>query len=152
MAGTIDELSRTIASRDAMLFTGAGFSSEARDVDGNPLPDSKQMIAELWPICFHDECPDDSSLADLYDVALVHARDRLRDYVGRRLRVGDAKLPPYLAAWLGAPWKRIYTLNVDDLGWPCSASTRCRAGCGASRRSLPSVLGPGPTERSRSST
>jgi hypothetical protein len=115
MAGTIEELSRTIASGEAMLFTGAGFSSEARDVDGNPLPDSRQMIAELWPICFRDEDPDDSSLADLYDVALVHARDRLRDYVGRRLRVGDAKLPPYLATWLGAPWKRIYTLNVDDL-------------------------------------
>jgi hypothetical protein len=104
-----------IASGEAMLFTGAGFSAGARDLDGNGLPDSAQMITELWPICFDDAGPDDSSLADLYDVALATAPDRLRTYVARRLRIGDAPLPPHYAAWFGAPWRRIYTLNVDDL-------------------------------------
>jgi hypothetical protein len=112
-----EELSRIIASGEAMLFTGAGFSTDARDLDGRPLPDSRQMIRELWPICFGPDGgePDDSSLADLYDVALVCARDRLSEYVARRLRIGDAPLPPHLAAWFGAPWRRIYTLNIDDI-------------------------------------
>jgi hypothetical protein len=109
------ELAEIIASGEAMLFTGAGFSSDARDVDGRPLPDSKQMIAELWSICFDDSEPDDSSLADLYDVALRCAPEKLRAYVARRLRIGDAPLPAHLERWFAAPWRRIYTLNVDDL-------------------------------------
>src|SRR5687768_17758965 len=90
------ELARIIASGEAMLFTGAGFSSDARDLEGRPLPDSKQMICELWPMCFRDCEPDESSLSDLYDVALHVAPDELRAYVARRLRIGDAKLPEHL--------------------------------------------------------
>ena len=111
----LEDLGRTARSGEAILFTGAGFSGDARDLDGNPLPDARQMIAELWPLCFEGGEPDDSSLPDLYDAALVRAPDRLQAYIERRLRVGDAPLPRHLATWLAAPWKRIYTLNVDDL-------------------------------------
>jgi hypothetical protein len=98
-----------------VLFTGAGFSAEARDCAGNALPDSKVMIAELWPILFPDEEPDESSLADLYDVALIRAPDQLRAYLQTRLQVGDTPLPRTFASWFAAPWHRIYTLNVDNL-------------------------------------
>ena len=43
-----------------MLFTGAGFSAEARDRAGAPLPDSAQMACDLWQLLFPDERPDDS--------------------------------------------------------------------------------------------
>jgi len=110
------ELARIIASGEAMLFTGAGFSADACDRDGVPLPDSQQMARDLWQLAFADEPePDASTLADLYDVALVRAPEALADYLERRLRVGDARLPAHYAAWFGAPWRRIYTLNVDDL-------------------------------------
>jgi hypothetical protein len=105
----------TIESGAAILFTGAGFSSDARDARGTPLPDGEQMAAELWSICFGDCARDDSTLCDLYDVALRSMPDRLQDYVDRRLRVGDRPLPAHLAAWLAAPWRRAYTLNVDDV-------------------------------------
>lgn len=98
-----------------MLFTGAGFSAEARDCAGNCLPDSKVMIAELWPMLFPDEEPDESTLADLYDVALLRAPDRLREYLQTRLQIGDSPLPQTFARWFAAPWRRIYTLNVDNL-------------------------------------
>ena len=98
-----------------MLFTGAGFSAEARDCAGNCLPDSKVMITELWPMLFPDEEPDESTLADLYDVALLRAPDRLREYLQTRLQIGDTPLPRTFATWFGAPWRRIYTLNVDNL-------------------------------------
>ena len=64
-------------SGEAILFTGAGFSAEARDCGGNCLPDSKTMVGELWRMLFPDDEPDESSLADLYDVALLRAPDRL---------------------------------------------------------------------------
>lgn len=111
----LDDLQALIASGDAMLFTGAGFSADARDLDGESLPDSARMIEELWPLVFGDAPPDNSSLPDLYDVALLRAPDRLRSYVERRLRIGDTPLPAHFARWFGAPWKRIYTLNIDDL-------------------------------------
>lgn len=98
-----------------MLFTGAGFSAEARCRAGNPLPDGAQMAADLWQLLFPGEAPDESSLADLYDVALVLAPDALREYVATHLKVGDASLPESFRAWFSAPWRRVYTLNVDDL-------------------------------------
>lgn len=111
----LQELSASVASGGAVLFTGAGFSAEATDLGGQPLPDSAQMIRELWALLFADAPPDDSSLADLYDVALLRAPDQLREYLRGRLQIGDAPLPATFATWFAAPWRRIYTLNVDDL-------------------------------------
>ena len=108
-------MAAVIASGDAALFTGSGFSVEASDRSGRHLPDTPQMIRDLWAMLFGDAPLDDSSLADLYDVALVRARDQLRDYLRSRLQIGDTALPASFAAWFGAPWRRIYTLNVDDL-------------------------------------
>jgi hypothetical protein len=109
------ELRRVIASGQAVLFTGAGFSAEATDRSGRPLPDSREMVRDLWTLLFAGDPPDDSSLADLYDVALLRAHDGLRDYMQSRLQIGDAPLPDSFAAWFAAPWRRVYTLNVDDL-------------------------------------
>jgi hypothetical protein len=115
MGAPLDQLAGVIGGGEAMLFTGAGFSAGARDLEGKPLPDSEQMIRELWPLVFDTEAPDDSSLPDLYDAALLRAPERLHDYVASRLRVGDHELPAHYAPWFAAPWRRIYTLNVDDL-------------------------------------
>jgi hypothetical protein len=118
MRDHVRNLADVIASGEAMLFTGAGFSSEARDPNGSRLPESAEMVRELWPIVFGDDErgePDDSTLADLYDVALLRAPDRLREYMTTRLRIGDGQLPGSYRAWFSAPWRRIYTLNVDDL-------------------------------------
>lgn len=115
MRATLEELGRTVGSGDAVLMTGAGFSGDARDKDGNALPDSRRMSEELWALIGFPGEPDGSSLADLYDAALLRVPDRLQAYIDRRLRIGDAPLPRHLATWLSAPWKRIYTLNVDDL-------------------------------------
>jgi hypothetical protein len=114
-ADLIRELTSVIASGNAVLFTGAGFSGEAVDRSGKPLPDSREMVSDLWRMLFGDAPPDDSTLADLYDVALLRAPAQLREYLRSRLQIGDSGLPETFAAWFGAPWRRIYTLNVDDL-------------------------------------
>jgi hypothetical protein len=89
MQGSLDRLIATIRSGEAMLFTGAGFSKNARDVDGQLLPDSEQMRDELWTMCFPNTPPDDSTLCDLYDVALALDPDQLAAYLGNRLRIGS---------------------------------------------------------------
>ncbi len=111
----VAQLATVIASGRASLFTGAGFSSDARDREGQSLPDSAAMTRELWPLVFEGGDPDDSSLADLYDVALARVPEQLAAYLARRLTIGDAPLPTHYRAWFAAPWRRVYTLNVDDL-------------------------------------
>lgn len=109
------ELASIIGSGEAVLFTGAGFSAEATDTNGRPLPDAKDMVADLWNLLFDGEPVDESSLSDLYDVALLRASDRLQTYLATRLTIGDAPLPATFARWFSAPWHRAYTLNVDAL-------------------------------------
>jgi hypothetical protein len=104
-----------IARRDAVLFTGAGFSTGALDRDGRRLPTTDEMTDELWRLVFGDEPRDDSTLEDLYDCALARCPDALARYCDRRLKVGPEPLSPHYAVWFGAPWRAIYTLNVDDL-------------------------------------
>jgi hypothetical protein len=109
------ELAAMIAGGEALLFTGAGFSAEATDREGRSLPDTKEMVADLWRMLFDTEPIDESTLADLYDVALLRAPERLQQYLDRRLSIGDAPLPATFARWFSGPWQRIYTLNVDTL-------------------------------------
>jgi hypothetical protein len=109
------ELCSMIQTGEAVLFTGAGFSAEATDRDGRALPDAKEMVADLWQLLFEGETPDESTLSDLYDVALLRAPDRLQAYLASRLSIGDDALPETFARWFSAPWHRIYTLNVDTL-------------------------------------
>jgi hypothetical protein len=109
------ELAAMIGSGEAVLFTGAGFSAEATDADGRALPDAKEMVADLWQLLFEGEPPDESTLSDLYDVALMRAPDRLQAYLASRLSIGDRPLPETFARWFSAPWRRVYTLNVDSL-------------------------------------
>ena len=69
----IEHLHRAFADRAAVLFTGAGFSTGARDAAGAPLPLARTMAAELRALCFGDG-EDDSTLQDLCDVAAERAQ------------------------------------------------------------------------------
>jgi hypothetical protein len=111
----LSELTAMIRSREAALFTGAGFSAEAKDREGRSVPDASEMVRDLWQMLYETEEPDDSSLSDLYDAALLRTPDQLRAYLERRLKIGDTPLPESFARWFSAPWRRVYTLNVDDL-------------------------------------
>jgi hypothetical protein len=114
-ASIVRELEQVIGSGDAILFTGAGFSLGARDAAGELLPDSETMRRELYALLFNDEPPDDSTLPDLYDVALARAPDELERYLARRLRIGQLGDLERYVKWFALPWRRVYTLNVDDL-------------------------------------
>src|SRR5438270_459018 len=98
-----------------MLFTGAGFSADARDCAGRSIPTGKELRDELWSLCFPDEEPDDSVLSDLFFHALSRCRDDLRVLLLDRLSVDPDSLPAYYRTWLALPWRRAYTLNIDDL-------------------------------------
>jgi hypothetical protein len=111
----IASLRDELADGKWMLFTGAGFSADAKDQDGCAIPTGEELRCELWELCFPGEEPDDSSLSDLYLHAQTRCAGLLREMLRRRFTVDPKSLPHYYEAWLSQPWRRAYTLNVDDL-------------------------------------
>lgn len=108
-----------------VLFTGAGFSSLARDRQGRrPVPTGEPLADELWQLCFPGHARDGSSLADLYAHALATRRRRLAALIDCRLRVDGRTLPRFYETWFALPWRRVYTLNVDDLATVTAARFR----------------------------
>jgi len=106
---------RSIRAGDVTLFTGSGFSCDARDRDGRSIPSGDELRCELWALCFSDEPQDESSLADLFSHALARFPEETRGFLERRLVVDPATLPAHFEVWFSMPWRRAYTLNIDDL-------------------------------------
>jgi hypothetical protein len=101
---------------EIVLFTGAGFSLDAKDFDGNQLPSGEGLRRELWDLCFGGSPFDPTaSLADLYAAALRLRAADLQSLLQRRLTVDPESLPDYYRVYFGLPWLRCYTLNIDDL-------------------------------------
>ena len=99
-----------------VLFTGAGFSHDAKATDGQSLPGSLELRKILWPIAFPGVPIDkESSLADVFDCALTQSKTRVRETLETCLRVDHTSLPDYYSTWFSVPWSSAYTLNVDDL-------------------------------------
>lgn len=141
MLDAVGELAEVIGSGQAILFTGAGFVAGVRDRSGRCLPSSDEVAADLWAMVFGSEPRDDSALSDLYDVALAADPVGVAAYLGCRFTVGDEPLPGHVLAWLAAPWRRIYTLNVDDV----EVAAMRQTGSAIGLRSVSALRdGPGP--------
>lgn len=108
-------LGAELARGRLMLMSGAGFSADARDLDGRPIPTGDELAAELWELCFPGETRDRSDLQDLFQHALTRRREALTRLLRRRLTVDPATLPDWYERWFSLPWRRAYTLNVDDI-------------------------------------
>ncbi|MGC2215069.1 MAG: SIR2 family protein [Silvibacterium sp.] len=99
-----------------VLFTGAGFSMAAKNIDGRSLPSGAMLKKALWPICFPDEEFDpDSSLQDIFDSALRRAKGKLSEVLLRTFTVAEDGIPEWYSQVFSLPWQRAYTLNIDDL-------------------------------------
>jgi hypothetical protein len=99
-----------------ILFTGAGFSADASSIRGGNLPTGRSLTKLLWPICFPSDPYDaDTSLQDLYGYALQRERTRLTELLVNTFTVSDADLPAWYGRIFSLPWRRIYTLNIDNL-------------------------------------
>lgn len=108
----------------AVLFTGAGFSTGARNLDGEPLPTSRVLAEKLWQLCFPSDGFDDSTtLQDVYQAALAKDPHGLRELLVRKLTVDPASVDERIARYFFLPWHRIYTLNVDNLANAVSRHT-----------------------------
>jgi hypothetical protein len=99
-----------------ILFTGAGFSLESRNVQGEPLPTPAGLRRKLWELCFPGTpIEDGNSLQDLYEHSLLRHRKNLSEILLRELTVDAESIPEWYGEIFSMSWQRIYTLNIDDL-------------------------------------
>jgi hypothetical protein len=112
----LERLSAQMARGDVVLFTGAGFSAGAANSAGERIPQGSELKRAIWHLIEPGSDPDEgSTLADTYAVALGQNRGRLTDLLNDRLHVAPDSLGDTHELWLSMPWKRAYTLNIDDL-------------------------------------
>jgi hypothetical protein len=117
---SFDEIERRLREQfprgEAILFTGAGFSAGACDRQGAPIPQVRDLQREIWQLVWPEEDVDeDSSLRDTYAAALREGRNRLADLMKSRLAVDPQTVTDVHQLWLSMPWRRAYTINIDDL-------------------------------------
>lgn len=112
---------------EVVLFTGAGFSLDAKDLSGRSVPSGKALREELWNVCFPEtEFDPEASLPDLYEAALRRHRADLRRLLQTRFTVDPQSLPEFYRPYFDLPWLRCYTLNVDDLERAAASKFRLR--------------------------
>lgn len=112
----IERLRAQMARGEVVLFTGAGFSAGASNAEGEQVPQGTELKRAIWDLIEPGEEPDEgSTLADTYAVALAQGRTRLTELLNKRLRVAPDSLGEIHKLWLSLPWRRAYTLNIDDL-------------------------------------
>lgn len=115
-SGIVARFRRQLAHGDVVLFTGAGFSMAAVAADGRAVAGVADLRREFTRLAFGSGASeDDSSLADLFELALSRAEGSVRTVFDSRLRVDGSRTPVRYADWFSMPWRRVYTLNVDDL-------------------------------------
>ena len=99
-----------------ILFTGAGFSREAKNILGEPLPSVLEVRQRLWSLAFGDEAFDETaSLQDIYHAARLRNYRQVKQSLTDWLTVEASSLPEWYYTFFQVPWKRCYTLNIDDL-------------------------------------
>jgi Mrp family chromosome partitioning ATPase len=100
----------------AVLFTGAGFSVGAKNIEGEDLPGAENISRKIWELCFpSDPFDSNAKLQDIYEVALNHRPRDLSDLLTRSLTVDTNSIPDWIRLFFDQPWYRVYTLNIDTL-------------------------------------
>lgn len=112
----LQRLANQVSRGDVILFTGAGFSLDAKTRTAGNVASVRRLKTLLWPIAFPgEEFDESSSLGDIYECAVRRAGGQVGEVLRTVLTVDQADLPETYHAWFSFPWFRLYTLNVDDL-------------------------------------
>lgn len=107
----IDEAVRHALDGDAVLFTGAGFSLGATNVDGHEFPLGTNLSQDLMADLGETEAVPLQTASQLYsnsrgDVGLLGF---LKGHLGVR------EVAPHHEVFAKLKWRRVYTTNYDDV-------------------------------------
>ncbi|MDE0118672.1 MAG: SIR2 family protein, partial [Bdellovibrionales bacterium] len=106
-------LGRKLSEGRLILFTGAGFSVNAKDKQGRNLPLANKLAQEIAHIINLDDPK--VTLKDAFHIAKMKKRKEVSKYLKERLNVDINSLNETYKLLINQPWYKAYTLNVDNL-------------------------------------
>lgn len=106
-------LGRKLSEGKLILFTGAGFSANAKDKKGRNLPLASQLAQEIAYIIKLDD--PEVTLKDAFHLAKLKKNNEISKYLKERLNVDEHSLDEMYKFLINQPWYKAYTLNVDNL-------------------------------------
>ncbi len=107
-------LGNKLSEGGIILFTGAGFSSDAKDKNGKNLPLSKDLAKELCNLIDLKYSPKES-LKDIFQVAIQKNKREVIKHLKERLTATPCSLDSEYKTIIGQPWHKAYTVNIDNL-------------------------------------
>lgn len=104
-----------IQSGSMVLFTGAGFSLEAQNINGHLIPSADNLTKKIWDLCYpSEEFEENVELQDIYEDACDRFPQELKRLLQENFTVGNV-FPKWYSEIMSVPWFNSYTLNIDDL-------------------------------------
>lgn len=112
----VPHLRGQIEIANPILFIGAGFSLGASSINRLPLPTSTELLTAIWELCFGKTPVEDGTvLQDVFDCALRERPADLANLMINRFSVDSTTIQNFQIELLQYPWRKVYTLNVDNL-------------------------------------
>jgi hypothetical protein len=108
-------LTRNMDLNRVVLFAGAGFSVDAKNLFRESIPIGNTLSENLWKFLYDTPYDGKTPLKTLYEAALTHRKGKaaLRDFLRAQLHV--VEFPAWYQLIPRWYWFRIYTTNADDL-------------------------------------
>lgn len=97
------------------LFLGAGFTKGATNISDRPIPDSWQLLKNLWSFNGYIGAPsDEEKLTTVYQATLKkQSREKIRTFLREQFVIKS--YPDWMDLVPSFIWRKIYTTNIDDL-------------------------------------
>lgn len=99
-----------------VLFTGAGFSLDGKNINKTNIPSANKLTKLLWDLSYpNDPFEDDTQLQDIFENTLNLHKKELEEILYKLFSVNAKECASWYHDLLSMPWLRSYTLNIDDL-------------------------------------
>lgn len=112
-----------------ILFTGAGFSLDARAKSGSQIPTPRELAEALWGVAFPRAEFEGASLGNVYEAARAQASKATQSKMRELLTVDPRSLSEAYRLWFSFPGiVSIRSMSTISMR-PSAGSTTCRGRC-----------------------
>lgn len=110
----LELLKKAVLTNSAVLFLGAGYSAEATNLAGTPLPVGSGFSRILWEFLGYDGDYDGTSLPKIFEAAMHKKKHSELQHVLNQCFL-SASIPEWYSLVTQFFWTRVYTTNIDDV-------------------------------------
>lgn len=108
-------ITRLLGRNEVVLFLGAGFSLDAKNLSGERFPAGWELGNKIWNFLGYEGEYDKTSLPILYQAFISAGRKReaKTEFLNQNLLSGE--IPESYNSMTIPHWYKVYTINIDDV-------------------------------------